>query len=448
MCDTLGICSNQYNGNLFAKNSDRPIGESQPLVWIPEANHKDGETINCTGIEIPQVSHTYGVLGSKPYWIWGFEMGVNEKGVVIGNEAEFSRELGREEKDGLLGMDLLRLGLERGATAKEALTVIVDLLEQYGQNHNANKLFDARYDNSYLIMDSSEMWVLETAGRRFAAHRVTQTERYYALGNCYSLTDNFELSSEDIEEYARKNEWLMPYEKFNFAKAYSRQGESLTLAVPRRRRVMKLAGKVNDYNFSELKRIFRDHDEDELIKPYNGASTGVFPTVCRHALTWRASQTAASMLVKYSEGVGTVIRQAYSQPCCSVYIPVYPGVEMPEIMTTGGQEFNEKSLWWQCERLGKIIAIDYERFAPRVQESVKKLEAEIEQKAEIIEQKTYDKKFLSDFVSDSAFKALDLINQNYTSIKNELHKLGVKNICGAHNDFLNEYCSRTKMNLF
>ncbi|MFM9709680.1 hypothetical protein, partial [Streptomyces galilaeus] len=82
-----------------------------------------------------QAKHTYKVLLSKPFWIWGAEMGVNEHGVVIGNEAIFSKV--PAEKDGkLIGMDLLRLGLERGSTAKEAMEMIIALLEEFGQGGN------------------------------------------------------------------------------------------------------------------------------------------------------------------------------------------------------------------------------------------------------------------------------------------------------------------------
>lgn len=66
-------------------------------------------------------------------------MGSNEHDVVIGNEAIFTRETDRlstEEliKPGLLGMDLVRLGLERADSAAKALEIITGLLEKHEQS--------------------------------------------------------------------------------------------------------------------------------------------------------------------------------------------------------------------------------------------------------------------------------------------------------------------------
>ena len=116
-CDTMVALGNSTaSGNLiFAKNSDRPVAEAQPLVIIPAMNHEEGEDVQCTYIRIPQVAQTNRIMGSKPYWIWGFEHGMNEHNVVIGNEAVWAREP-EEMENGLLGMDLLRLALERANT--------------------------------------------------------------------------------------------------------------------------------------------------------------------------------------------------------------------------------------------------------------------------------------------------------------------------------------------
>ncbi len=57
-------------------------------------------------------------------------------------------------------MDYVRLGLERGSTALEALQVITKLLEQHGQGGNCGFDHKVYYHNAFMIVDSREAWVL------------------------------------------------------------------------------------------------------------------------------------------------------------------------------------------------------------------------------------------------------------------------------------------------
>ena len=52
---------------------------------------------------LPQVRHTYGILVSRPAHIWGAEMGINEHGVCIGNEALFTTNPKPSEEPALTG---------------------------------------------------------------------------------------------------------------------------------------------------------------------------------------------------------------------------------------------------------------------------------------------------------------------------------------------------------
>jgi len=67
---------------LLCKNSDRPPMEAQPLVQFPHQMHAPGERVKCTYIEIPQVAETYENIGSKIWWAFGYEQGINEYGVA------------------------------------------------------------------------------------------------------------------------------------------------------------------------------------------------------------------------------------------------------------------------------------------------------------------------------------------------------------------------------
>ena len=83
--------------------------------------------------DLPQGGETFATLGSSPYWCWGYEEGINEHGVVIGNEAIYTKSFAwavehyphdPSIRPGLLGMDLVRLGLERAATAGQAVSLM------------------------------------------------------------------------------------------------------------------------------------------------------------------------------------------------------------------------------------------------------------------------------------------------------------------------------------
>jgi secernin len=189
---------------VFGKNSDRPAGEGQSIRRYPAQEYESDASVACTYITIPQANKTYSVLLSQIDWMWGAEHGANEMGVVIGNEAVWTKA---EDEDlstkRLLGMDLLRLGLERGSTAKESMQVITELLEEFGQGGpcaEGDETFV--YHNSFLIADFKEAWILETAGRNWVAKCISEGARN--ISNTLTIRDDYDLTSRGLYEYAKE----------------------------------------------------------------------------------------------------------------------------------------------------------------------------------------------------------------------------------------------------
>ncbi len=207
---------------IFGKNSDRPRGEVQTIVHYPGRRHDAGATVRCTYMEIPQAEVTFAVLLSQPDWMWGAEMGANAHGVAIGNEAVWTREdLG---PPALLGMDLVRLGLERADSAYQALKIITGLLEKYGQGGAcAENDPGYAYHNSFLIADRREAWVLETAAGFWAAERITSGARN--ISNALSIRTRFDLASENLAERAAEKGLYRGTGAFDFAAAFAGAGD-------------------------------------------------------------------------------------------------------------------------------------------------------------------------------------------------------------------------------
>ncbi|XP_037542896.1 secernin-3 [Nematolebias whitei] len=220
-CDTFVALPPSTEGQriIFGKNSDRPCDEVQEVVYFPARDYDPDEKLECTYIEIEQVAHTYAVVLSRPAWLWGAEMGANEHQVCIGNEAVWGRE-SADGEEALLGMDLVRLGLERANTAEKAVDVITELLGRYGQGGSCMEdKCDFTYHNSFLVSDRKEAWVLETSGKYWAAERVEGG--YRNISNQYGITTKIDKEHPEMRGYAQSKGWWDGNTEFNFATVYS-----------------------------------------------------------------------------------------------------------------------------------------------------------------------------------------------------------------------------------
>ncbi|KAG7356623.1 peptidase C69 family protein [Nitzschia inconspicua] len=248
---------------VFGKNSDRPTGEGQSIRRYPQKKYPPGSKVKCTYIEIDQVETTHAVLLSQIDWMFGAEMGSNEKGVVIGNEAIWTRDECQSEPKYLLGMDLVRLGLERGETAVHALNVITELLEKHGQGGPcAEDDPSFCYHNSYLILDGSEAWVLETSGRHWVAQRITKGVRN--ISNCMSIRSDFDLCSDNVCHHAtEQGYWRESYGPLDFAAAFSTCGNAETEMSDQRfcggRKLLEKYSNKGTMTKEAMMEILRDH---------------------------------------------------------------------------------------------------------------------------------------------------------------------------------------------
>lgn len=359
MCDTFVILpSHTADGSMiFGKNSDREPNEAQALEYRPAVLHVKGSVLRCTHIEIPQVDSTFAVLLSRPFWMWGAEIGANEKGVVIGNEAVWSK-MPLIKKSGLTGMDLLRLGLERAGSAQQALEVMTDLMALHGQGGNGGYGKKFFYHNSFLIADPREAWVLEAAGPVWAALKLRD---YYSISNGLTIGEEYDLAHPDLVTTARSRGWLKKGQTFHFSRVYSDWFYTTFSACrTRRNRSAKLLEEhEKTMDKASAFEILRDHGEED----YCPDSHLLEERVCAHSaypLSRDSAQTTASMVAHLSPEVQTYWATGTAAPCASLFKPIrFEGSVLPDIGPIPGKAFDPDTLWWGHEKLHRAILEDF-----------------------------------------------------------------------------------------
>lgn len=360
MCDTFVVV--EKGAVWFGKNSDREPGEAQAVQHLLPTRARTTKQ-HATYVEVDQVDVTNEVVLSRPAWMWGAEMGANEHGLAIGNEAVFTKV--PVAHVGLLGMDLVRLALERCKTAEEALELITHMIDRYGQGGPAghrDKRFS--YHNAFVLADPGEAWLLETAGASWAAERITSGVR--TTSNVLTIGANYTRVGERTIETARHLGFLRRGETFDFARAFgSRVMGFLSGGHARKACTARALGRTQPMDMPTMLGALRDHAGHSV-------KAGARITApCAHASfvpTRAAGQTTGTQVSRLARNPVTGANESRhfmtgtSAPCLSVLKPLPLG---RGAIDTGpfpdAHRFDPWSLFWRAEVLHRRVLPDYDR---------------------------------------------------------------------------------------
>ena len=231
-------------------------------------------------------------------------------------------------------MDLVRLGLERGANAQEALEVMVRLLEEHGQGGGCgHEQRSFTYHSSFLIADPGNAWVLETAGHHWAENRVDGVR---SISNGLTIQGFADRHTDRIKTWASR----------------CRTRQALTSKAARAA-----------HGAGDLMAILRDHGDGRTSPRYDWITGGISaPCVYPGGLVVN-SQTTGSWVSELGPEGARHWATATAAPCTSLFKPV----EVTEPLLLGPTPTDvadPDSLWWRHERLHRAVMRNPDRLTP------------------------------------------------------------------------------------
>lgn len=352
--------------------------------------------------EIPQVKKTFGFINTAYPCMNEYQLGVGES--TFGGRPEL------QSNAGLIDCQrLIQLMLERTKTARGAIELAGELLEQYGWNDAGECL---------TIADTKEVWHFEVVGpgkgkvgavwvaQRVPDNHISVNANASTIKEVDLEDEDFFMSSENLYSLAEENGWWNQEETFRFCYAYA-PGSRTSIAARRREwRVFNLLAPsigldpyAENYPFSvkpddkvdlsDLVSVFKDYyegtdfnfvkditvaDEDgnTIISPM---ANPFMPYDMNKAFRinggwgWRGERTIARWYTMYAtiiqsrswlpDEIGGVVWLAQDNVATSVYIPVYAGTtDLPISYKTPGRPngYTQESAWWAFNRLGTLTA--------------------------------------------------------------------------------------------
>ncbi len=198
--------------------------------YVDAATWPEGTTLPAEEgrAAIPQAEQTFGYYWSEVRdanrGLSGADIFLNENGVCIvsNNNAESKENIMDESRltDGGIEFNVRRIVAERATSARDALNIIIGLVEEWGY---------APSGRAYTVADSEEAFMIQiVSGRRYIAARIPD-DMVVVIPNHYTFRgiDDVEemYYSEDLISHAIEMNWYKPavegdYSDFDFALAY------------------------------------------------------------------------------------------------------------------------------------------------------------------------------------------------------------------------------------
>lgn len=334
---------------------------------------------------------------------WG-SAGFNSVGVgMSATESIFSSKKALEAdplvENGVAENSVFNIVLPYVTTAKEGVERLGSLIEAYGVAEGFGIGF----------VDKNEIWYLETAcGHRWLACRIPD-DVYFVTGNQsrfreYNPKDkkNF-MASSDLLEFAEKHKLYNPKEEdFDFHKAYIRDEKlDTTYNYPRVWGLQKMfspdikndvtkntfpvyAKAKSPITLSEMRKAFRFHYNGTEHDPYLNNNP---KEVYRPVSIFRTTQThILQVRPNLPKEIGEVNYVAMGMAALGVFIPFYQGMSgYLEAYTKGTDKSSADSAYWKFRKVQVLGMVNFNRYAPIIQDVYLKLEEAMDQRQKEME---------------------------------------------------------------
>ncbi|MCL2118353.1 MAG: C69 family dipeptidase [Planctomycetaceae bacterium] len=411
------------DGSVLITYTADSAGFYAKLELYPATDHEPGTMIAVPGKEsIPQVPHTYHVLGSNGQGI------MNEFQLAMAETTFGGREELQNKEGTILYPLLMTLGLQRAKTAREAILVMTQLVAEHGYG-------DA--GESISIADKDEAWVLEIIGMGegrkgavWVALRVPDgaisCHANQARIGTFPLDDPANcLYSGNVIDFAVEMGYYVPAsgKPFHFADAYApadakakrvcetrvwsvyrRAAPSLNLSADYHRGV---AGAEpypwairpdRKLSTADVMALMRDHYDGTEFDMTQGIDAGEYGMPRRwRPLYWKldendeqeyawerpisTQQTGFSFVTQsrswLPDPVGGVVWYGVDDSYLTCYFPLYCTInELPQSYLTGSIErFSQDSAWWVFNLVSNYANLKYSYMMPEIREVQQKLES-------------------------------------------------------------------------